>query len=510
MALSNAVPQTAVSKTLGYALDYKDLQTAQGNLPVKILVLSDFDETPRIVVDGTTGEERIENQEEVTARKTAVTESPKVLSATAKEVGEKLGKNSLGYEVMKTLDRLNAKQFIDVLYVDETEEAEEIESAVKAGLGDIWYNIVVNPFGTNPDVYEALRLVNGIPGEDGGSGRWNSLEVKPFVAISGTATTDFADEFEKLNPSDLTNVIGTAPNAFADELATYNKYVVELAAYETAMNKYNTDLAAYEEAAKKYVTDLAAYNAWNELSESEKEGTPEQKEPTEPNEPTMPEEPVIQKEINEEMIEAKIAASYAFLMYKQFSTKPYLDISGKVLPFVSYPKDLEIGKMNDWRERDALAKEGICTVKLDAGMGGYVVQDFITGRRMGDQADTAKDWRWVRDLFVDFNVAYKYQILQNKTLMNRVIVSDDEIILPGRKGDAIRLNVWKAAVINFFEQMVSELFMTDAKFAEESLLVALSATNPKRIDTQFAYKRTSTVNIASTTAYVGFAFGENA
>jgi len=414
MALSNAVPQTAVSKTLGYALDYKDLQTAQGNLPVRILVLSDgvlSDDTSR---------------------------TKKVLSATAEKVKEKLGEGLLGFEVMEILDELKAKQFIDVLAIDRTSET--LKKDILDAMGDVWYNLIVNPFATDKNVYKALKEINGSPAEDGGVGRWNALEVKPFVAISGTNESVFVDidgTVKKiLEADDLTNVVGVAPNAFADELAEEN--------------------------------------------------------------------------IIQEVIDARIAASYAFLAYKQFSTKPYLDISGKVLPYISYPKDLEIGKMSDWQERDAFAKNGICTVTLDAGQGGYVIADFVTGRRMSTQAETAKDWRWVRDLFVDFNVAYKYQILQNKTLMNKVIVSDDEIIQADRKGDSIRLKVWKAAVINFFEQMVKELFITDAKFCVESLLVELSGTNPKRINTQFAYKRTSTVNIASTTAYVGFAFGENA
>jgi len=408
MNASNAVPPSAVTRTLGYALDYIDLQTAQANLPVKILVLTD---------GGTAGQ--------------------KEPNATTEKVKAEFGSDSLAVEVMEILDRLNASQFIDVLAVDinPPTTADSIEKQIEDGLGDTWYNLIVNPFGQNSALYTALRNVNGEPSESGGDGRWNALKVKPFVAISGT---DAPTNIETLNVRDMTNIVATAPNAFKD-------------------------------------TNI---------------GTEES--------------PILLKT---EQKQARIAASWAFLAFRQFSTKPYLDISGQVLPFVDYPKDLNIGNMADFNRRDVLAKDGICTVTLDVGQGGYVVQDFVTGRRVGTN-EMARDWNWVRNLFVDFNFAYQYQILQERTLMDKVIVGDDAIINPSAKRDFIRLKTWKATVANFFERMEAGLFITDAEFSVDSLIVEVSSTNPKRINTQFAYKRTSTVNIASTTAYVGFAFGE--
>jgi phage tail sheath gpL-like len=179
---------------------------------------------------------------------------------------------------------------------------------------------------------------------------------------------------------------------------------------------------------------------------------------------------------------------------------------GKKLPNITLFGE-EIGEMSQYSTRDNLIKNGVSTVQYDRIISGYVVQDFVTFRRMPDQSETAKDWRFVRDIIIDFNIAFNYQVLQNRTLMGKVIVKDGENIQSDRRGDVLYLSVWKSAVVNFIEQMISLAYITDFEYSKNSLLVEISGTNPKRINTQFAYKRTSVANITSTTAYAGFSFG---
>jgi phage tail sheath gpL-like len=333
---------------------------------------------------------------------------------------------------MDILDRLNVAPQIDVLPIDTAATQSATEAALNAGLGDIWYNLVVNPFGNGATgiqntMYRALSAVNGAPDENGGIGRWNALQVKPFVAISGT-------NHETITPlvsSDLTNVIGTAPRAFAGAVIA--------------------------------VSDAAA--------------------------------------------NARIAAAYTLLAFRQFGAKPHLDIAGQRLPFIDPPTDMFIGAFDQWNARDVAAKQGISTVSLDRSAQAYIVQDFVTGYRPQEQPNLAKSWRYVRDLFVDFNIAFNYNMLQTRRLLGKVIVSDTEIINTSHSADVIRLEVWKAEVLAFLQRMVGMAYITDLEYSKENLHVELSGTNPKRLNTQFAYKRTSVCGITSTTAYVGFSFG---
>ena len=413
--VSSAVPPSALSRVIGYALEYRDLQTGASVLPVRILVLSDISDT------------------------SAAQSGDKILNATADKVADKLGRSSLGCEIMNTLDGLNASQFIDVLAVDPELPSLDLRATLNTALGDVWYNIVVNPFALSPDgnydavsakFYAVLASVNGAPSDTGGTGRWNAITVKPFVAISGTNL----EIFEPLPSNDLTNIIGTAPKAFADS---------------------------------PIFTQASAFR----------------------------------------IISARIAAAYAFLAYKQFSARPHLDIAGQILPEIEPPADLNTRIFETHDQRDTIAKQGICTVNIDRAARGYVVQDFITPYRPSAQGELAKSWRFVRDIFVDFNVAFNYNILQARRLLGKVIISDSDIIPAHLEKDAVRLSVWKAEVLIFLSNMISLLYMTDIDFARENLFVELSSDNPRRINTQFSYKRTSTVNIASTTAYVGFSFG---
>jgi phage tail sheath gpL-like len=520
MGVSNAIPANAMSRTLGYALGFRDTQTAAaGVMPVRIAVLSPItatttakkveNATPRRVLD-TFGNcpaveiVRILNNNtrvavDVIAVGTQGDDAPTAASAEIGFSGTATEKGALRmivngtefYEVsiaegdtaviittkLRGILPLNAAAgaaiYRDIPTVDNVPVATKtnivssytgvlanditvqisLEAAgvgmefdgvnvqgdlyrlkgaegnpvltrdyLEETFGDVWYSIVVNPFGENAVIMTALKEFNGNPSEDGGNGRWNAQIVKPFIALAGTSRSNFeAMTTFPTTGDDLTNALCPAPNAV---------------------------------------------------------NTPGQ-----------------------------IAASYAALFATRASAKPHLDISGQRLPVLALYGD-NIGEMEVYDRRDDLVRKGISTCTYDRQLRGYVVQDFVTFRAMPDQNPMARDWNYCRNIMLDFNIAFNYQILQARTLLGRVIVKDDEIISSAIGNDVIRLSVWKAAVINFFTQMVALAYITDQEYSDESLIVELSGTNPKRINTQFAYKRTETVSIASTTAYAGFSFGE--
>lgn len=83
-----------------------------------------------------------------------------------------------------------------------------------ANFGTVWDTIVINPFGS--EIFDTLEDFNGAPDETtGGTGRWSSLVMKPFVAIFGTNSSVKATlkAFATSRESDMTNRAAVAPNS---------------------------------------------------------------------------------------------------------------------------------------------------------------------------------------------------------------------------------------------------------------------------------------------------------
>lgn len=68
------------------------------------------------------------------------------------------------------------------------------------------------------------------------------------------------------------------------------------------------------------------------------------------------------------------------------------------------PTPLSIGAMNVYLNRDAFVKKGSSTVSLFAGK--YLVEDFVTTYH--PVGETPPQFRYVRNLDIDFNVRYTY------------------------------------------------------------------------------------------------------
>ena len=81
--------------------------------------------------------------------------------------------------------------------------------------GETWNTIVINPYGTS--VWGDLEAFNGVPDADTPTGRYNPIDFKPFVALTGTTESDktnivaITDAQER--KSQVTNVLCPAPNS---------------------------------------------------------------------------------------------------------------------------------------------------------------------------------------------------------------------------------------------------------------------------------------------------------
>lgn len=191
------------------------------------------------------------------------------------------------------------------------------------------------------------------------------------------------------------------------------------------------------------------------------------------------------------------AANGAYLVAIVYQNTPHIDISNFAYPDMPVPSDGNIGDMRDYNNRDLLLKKGCSTVILKNGA--YVIQDFVTTYH--PDGEVPLQYNYVRNLNVDFNVAYKYRLLEQLYLVDKVIVSDEQLVTVG---NAIKPIEWKSIVFGLFDDLAEIGLIIDPEFSKASVVVNVSTVNPNRFETTFSYKRTGTVRIASTTAKAGF------
>lgn len=191
------------------------------------------------------------------------------------------------------------------------------------------------------------------------------------------------------------------------------------------------------------------------------------------------------------------AANVAYLAAITYQNTPHLDISNMSYPDMPVPTDGNIGDMRDYNNRDFLLKKGCSTVLLKNGA--YVVQDFVTTYH--PDGEVPLQYNYVRNLNLDFNMAFKYRLLEQINLVDKVIASDEQLVTVS---NVIKPKEWKSIVFDLFDDSAEIGFIVDPQFSKDSVVVNISTINPNRFETTFSYKRTGTVRIASTTAKAGF------
>ena len=145
-------------------------------------------------------------------------------------------------------------------------------------------------------------------------------------------------------------------------------------------------------------------------------------------------------------------------------------------------------------------KKGCSTVDLVSGK--YQVKDFVTTYHPDGEIPPA--FRYVRNLFLDWNVRYGYLLLEQIHVVNHVIADNDDTV---NTNNVIKPKQWKQILQGYAEDLVGRALIVDADFMKDSITVDLSDTNPDRLETYFKYKRSGIARISSTVAEAGFNFG---
>jgi len=205
---------------------------------------------------------------------------------------------------------------------------------------------------------------------------------------------------------------------------------------------------------------------------------------------------------NSDGYEFEAAANIVALAAPLWDKEPHKDPHKMVLPDMPLPTSGVIGDMSSYATRDELVAAGCSTVSYNDG---YVVEDFIVFRRPDDQNPLAIDFSYVRDIMVDMNVAYNYKYRENRDLVGKTIVGDNDAV---KVTGVIKPKDWKAQVFDLANDLAEKAMITDTAYTKANSTVGISGTDPQRINTVFYYKRTGIARKSGTTAYAGFNFGE--
>lgn len=194
----------------------------------------------------------------------------------------------------------------------------------------------------------------------------------------------------------------------------------------------------------------------------------------------------------------EIAANYAYLFATIMDATPHLDISDNSLPDITTPESGDIGEMKNYNTRDVLVKDGCSTVDLESGA--YVVQDFVTTYH--PDGESPLQYSYGRNLVIDWNIKYGYDILEKLNVRDHVLVEDGQVVNVGIK--SVSPKQWKAVLYDYFDDLAERGLIREPDFSKDSLLVQISETNPNRFETFFRYKRTGIARIESTDVEAGF------
>lgn len=200
---------------------------------------------------------------------------------------------------------------------------------------------------------------------------------------------------------------------------------------------------------------------------------------------------------NSEGLAMEAAANMCTLFARIAQDTPQLDVEGKSYPDMPTATSF---KMQSYDVRDAVVQMGMSTVNLVAGA--YQVQDFVTTYH--PVGEIPPQFRYPRNLNVDFNVRYGYLLLEQTNVVDHAIAADNDVVTAAQ---TVKPKQWKAIVQQYAVSLGNRALIADVPFMQDSVTVQVSSTNPDRLETFFRYKRTGVARILSTTAQAGFNFG---
>lgn len=192
------------------------------------------------------------------------------------------------------------------------------------------------------------------------------------------------------------------------------------------------------------------------------------------------------------------AANMTVLFAVISQNNPHLDVASQ--PYPDMPVPTAIGAMSDYNNRDAFVKKGCSTVTLETGR--YIVQDFVTTYH--PTGEEPPQFRYPRNLMLDFNVRYGYLLLEQINVVDHAIAADEDTVTADK---IIKPKMWVQVLHSYAKDLGKRGLIVQVGFMTDSIEVGLSTSNPDRLETKFSYKRSGFARVSATDATAGFNFG---
>lgn len=189
------------------------------------------------------------------------------------------------------------------------------------------------------------------------------------------------------------------------------------------------------------------------------------------------------------------AANYCLLEAIVAQNTPELDIAGNRLFDMPTPSD--IGDMANYVSRQSFLLYGSSTVSLRDGR--YQIEDFVTTYH--PTGESPAQFRYPRNLILDFNVYFGYHLLEQIHVIDHVIVGNNDFVEAEK---VVSPKQWIAVLNTYADDLTRRGLVADPSFMKSSLVVGIDGVNPDRLNTSFRYKRTGTARVLSTVAEAGF------
>jgi phage tail sheath gpL-like len=202
---------------------------------------------------------------------------------------------------------------------------------------------------------------------------------------------------------------------------------------------------------------------------------------------------------NSEGFEFEAAANMCVTCAKIFDETPHLGNLKQSYPDMPIPADNDIGDFSEFPNRDLMAKGGSSTVLLAAGQ--YQVMDFLTTYH--PEGEVPAKFNEVRDLNVNWNIAFGWKIKQETDIQGKVIVGDDQQV---NVDDTVSPKQGKQLIFSYADDIARKAFIADTDFTKESTVVNVNENNPARLDTFFRTKITSVAKQVSSDVEFDFNF----
>jgi len=200
----------------------------------------------------------------------------------------------------------------------------------------------------------------------------------------------------------------------------------------------------------------------------------------------------------------EIAAAFVLKIALTVTENPPKAYSGQALLDVPAPANqADAGDFNDYLLRDYIESKGVSTVTLNNGV--YYIEDVNTHYHPdGISPAAAPYFRVVNVLGRSMNVIYQYRVLEESTLMNKILVDD---VTQTDNPEAIDPRKWKSIVREFITDLARAAITTRADESRDTVEADIGTQNPDRMETAFTLIYSGNVRQADSTIRWGFNFG---